>query len=297
MSQEILIRSDFEGLGTPKRGKVRDIYDLGESLLLVATDRISAFDVILPEGIPGKGYVLTQLSLFWLAEIERLGIRHHLITADVAAYPVVCRPYSVALSGRSMLVEKAIPLPVECIARGYLSGSGWKEYQSQGTLAGEILPTGLLESARLADPVFTPSTKAEGGKHDANLSFDAMKSLIGEAMSEEVRSTSLHIYKEMARVAEQRGIIIADTKMEFGVDLRGGDLMLIDELLTPDSSRFWPMDQYAPGRGQKSFDKQYVRDYLLSIPWSGEGGPPSLPPDVVRQTSQRYFDVLDRFTG
>ncbi|MBI3802565.1 MAG: phosphoribosylaminoimidazolesuccinocarboxamide synthase [Nitrospirae bacterium] len=296
--KEVLLQSDLSGLGTPVRGKVRDIYDLGDSFLFVASDRISAFDVVLPEGIPGKGYVLTQLSLHWFNHFAKMGdsVPNHVITADFDRFPKQCQPHRDVLEGRSMLVRKAEPLPVECIVRGYLSGSGWKEYQKSGTVCGEKLPAGLVESARLPEPIFTPSTKAPMGTHDINIPFDEMKSKVGAALAEEVRTASLNIYKKAAAHAEARGIIIADTKMEFGLDPKTKRPILIDELLTPDSSRFWPMDTYQPGTGQPSFDKQYVRDYLLSIHWNGNPPPPHLPPSVVEQTSQKYEEALDRLT-
>lgn len=294
--KDILLESQLTGLGTPKRGKVRDIYDLGDAFLFVASDRISAFDVVLPEGIPGKGYVLTQLSLHWFDLFAKMGdsVPNHVITAEFDRFPEKCRPYRDVLDGRSMLVRKAEPLPVECIVRGYLSGSGWKEYQKTGTVCGEKLPAGLVESARLPEPIFTPSTKAPMGTHDINISFEEMKSTVGASLAEEVRAASLNIYKKAATHAEKRGIIIADTKMEFGLDPKTKRPLLIDELLTPDSSRFWPMDTYAPGKGQPSFDKQYVRDYLLSVNWSGTPPPPHLPASVVEQTSRKYFEALER---
>lgn len=294
--KDILLESQLTGLGDPKRGKVRDIYDLGDAFLFVASDRISAFDVVLPEGIPGKGSVLTQLSIHWFHLFDKMGdsVPNHLITAEFDRFPEKCRPYRDVLEGRSMLVRKAEPLPVECIVRGYLSGSGWKEYQKTGTVCGEKLPAGLVESARLPEPIFTPSTKAPMGTHDINIPFEEMKSKVGAALAEEVRAASLNIYKKAAAHAEKRGIIIADTKMEFGLDPKTKRPLLIDELLTPDSSRFWPMDTYAPGKGQPSFDKQYVRDYLLSIHWNGTPPPPHLPASVVEQTSRKYFEALER---
>lgn len=296
--KEILLESHLPGLGAPKRGKVRDIYDLGDDFLFVASDRISAFDVVLPEGIPGKGYVLTHLSLHWFEWFAKMGdsVPNHVITAEFDRFPEKCRPYREVLEGRSMLVRKAEPLPVECIVRGYLSGSGWKEYQKTGTVCGEKLPAGLVESARLPEPIFTPSTKAPMGTHDINIPFEEMKSKVGASLAEEVRTASLNIYRKAAARAEARGIIIADTKMEFGLDPETKRPILIDELLTPDSSRFWPMDAYTPGQGQPSFDKQYVRDYLLSIHWNGTPPPPHLPPSVVEQTSRKYFEALERLT-
>ena len=295
----VLLKSDFPLLGAPKQGKVRDIYDLGDALLFVASDRISAFDVVLPEGIPGKGYVLTQLSLYWFQWFSTMAdsIPNHVLTADVNQFPERCGPYREMLEGRSMLVRKAEPLPVECIVRGYLSGSGWKDYLKTGGICGQKLPAGLVESAKLPEPIFTPSTKAPMGTHDINIPFEEMKSKVGNKLAEEVKAASLSIYKKAAARAEERGVIIADTKMEFGLDPETKRPILIDELLTPDSSRFWPVSSYAPGKGQPSFDKQYVRDYLLSIHWSGTPPAPHLPEAVVEQTSQRYFEALERLTG
>jgi len=295
----VILKTDIPREGhSVKRGKVRDIYDLGDCLLIVATDRISAFDVILPDGIPGKGYVLTQLSLFWFRWLDRQKdkIDHHLITDDFNIFPASLHPYRQILEGRSMLVKKVAPLPVESIVRGYLAGSGWKEYQHSGSICGQRLSHGLLDSSRLPEPIFTPSTKGEIGEHDINITFDEMKKRVG-VFSEEVREKSLSIYKQAAAFAEERGIIIADTKMEFGVDPRTNRLLLIDELLTPDSSRFWPKNNYQPGKSQISFDKQYVRDYLLSINWNGNTlPPPALPQPVIQQTSQKYFEALERLT-
>jgi len=294
-----MLESQLEGLPLKSRGKVRDIYDLDEHLLLVATDRISAFDVVLPEGIPGKGAVLTQLSVFWfrwLYEYEDI-VPNHLITSDVAEYPRVCRPYNDILKGRSMLVQKAAPLPVECIVRGYLSGSGWADYQRTGEVCGQSLPPGLVESQRLPEPLFTPSTKAEQGQHDLNISFHEMEARVGEELANTVRDASVKIYQRAAAYAEKKGIIIADTKLEFGVHPATGQLMLIDEVLTPDSSRFWPLHGYTPGRPQPSFDKQFVRDYLLSIKWNKTPPAPHLPPEVIAQTSARYQEAYRVLTG
>ena len=295
----VMLESQLEGLPLKNRGKVRDIYDLDEHLLLVATDRISAFDVVLPEGISGKGAVLTQLSVFWfrwLYEYEDI-VPNHLITSDVAEYPRVCRPYHDILKGRSMLVQKAAPLPVECIVRGYLSGSGWADYQRTGEVCGQSLPPGLVESQRLPEPLFTPSTKAEQGQHDLNISFHEMEARVGEELANTVRDASVKIYQRAAAYAEKKGIIIADTKLEFGVHPATGQLMLIDEVLTPDSSRFWPLDGYTPGRPQPSFDKQFVRDYLLSIKWNKTPPAPHLPPEVIAQTSARYQEAYRVLTG
>jgi phosphoribosylaminoimidazole-succinocarboxamide synthase len=280
-----------------KRGKVRDIYDLGDSLLLVASDRISAFDVILPDGIPGKGHLLTQISLHWFRWLEKeIGLSHHLITAEFESFPNMLHPYREILEGRSLLVKKAKPIMAECIVRGYLAGSGWKEYRETGTICGQKFPDGLLESSKLPEPIFTPSTKGAIGEHDINISFDEMVSQIGTAQADEIRTQSLTIYKKAAVYAKDRGILIADTKMEFGIDPATKQILLIDELLTPDSSRFWPEDSYQPGKSQVSFDKQYLRDYLLSIPWDGTSSPPHLPKEVIEQVGKRYLEAFERLT-
>jgi phosphoribosylaminoimidazole-succinocarboxamide synthase len=291
----VVLETHLETLGHKRRGKVRDIYDLGESLLLVATDRISAFDVVLPDGIPGKGYVLTQLPKFWFDWLWRRKdlVPHHLISTDAEEFPESCRGFLEVLSGRSMLVKKAKPLPVECIVRGYLSGSAWKEYREGGKVSKQLLPAGLMESGRLPEPIFTPSTKASEG-HDINISYDEMEQMIGRDLAAEIRSASLNIYQRASAFAETQGILIADTKFEFGLDLKTDQPMLIDEILTPDSSRFWPKDGYFPGRPQPSFDKQYVRDYLDSIGWSHQPPAPRLPEEVVRQTSLKYREALER---
>ncbi len=291
----IVLETHLEALGPKRQGKVRDIYDLGDALLLVATDRISAFDVILPDGIPGKGYILTQLSKFWfewLLAKEKI-VSHHLISADVEKFPESCRRFKNVLSGRSMLVKKAKPLPVECIIRGYLSGSAWKEYQEHGAVCQQPLRKGLKESDRLPEAIFTPSTKATQG-HDINISFEEMKRMIGEKLAKQISMVSLKIYQQAAAYAETRGIIIADTKLEFGLDPVTQELILIDEILTPDSSRFWPKDGYAPGGPQPSFDKQYVRDYLDSIGWNRKPPAPHLPEKVIQQTSLKYYEALER---
>jgi phosphoribosylaminoimidazole-succinocarboxamide synthase len=295
----VVLETRLEGLQLKGKGKVRDIYDLGDFLLIVATDRISAFDVVLPNGIPGKGAVLTQLSAFWfhrLSEYEDI-LWNHFITADVADFPQSCHRHRSVLEGRSMLVRKAAPLPMECIVRGYLSGSGWADYQRSGEICGQTLPKGLVESQKLPAPIFTPSTKAEAGTHDTNISFTAMESLIGSDVAKLVREVSLKIYQRASEYAESKGIIIADTKLEFGLDPSSGQPMLIDEVLTPDSSRFWPRSDYAPGRSQPSFDKQFVRDYLTSIKWNKQPPAPSLPDEVIRQTSERYREAFRLLTG
>jgi phosphoribosylaminoimidazole-succinocarboxamide synthase len=275
------------------RGKVRDIYEVGDWLLLIATDRISAFDFILGSGIPVKGKVLTQMSLFWFDYVKDIA-PNHLVTARVADYPKVLKPYGTMLEGRSMLVRKAQPLPVECVVRGYLSGSGWKDYQKNQTVCGIPLPAGLMESSQLPEPVFTPSTKATSG-HDENISFDQVCALVGDAQAEKLRNYSLKIYSKAAEYAARRGIIVADTKFEFG--LFENEIILIDEALTPDSSRFWPAADYTPGRAQKSFDKQFVRDYLEEIRWNKQPPAPALPEWVVEGTSRKYREAYELLTG
>lgn len=294
----IILETSLDGLSLKGRGKVRDIYDLGDTLLIVTTDRLSAFDVVLPNGIPGKGAVLTQLSAFWFQWLSAYDdlMAHHFITADVTAFPPSCHPHRAILEGRSMLVRKAVPLPVECIVRGYLSGSGWADYQRSGAICGQTLPKGLVESQKLPTPLFTPSTKAEGGAHDVNIPFTTMESLVGQDVASLVRDASLTIYQRASDYAASKGIIIADTKMEFGIDPSSGQPLLIDEVLTPDSSRFWPIADYAPGRGQPSFDKQFVREYLQSIKWEKRPPAPALPEPVIRQTSERYKDAFRLLT-
>ncbi len=272
----IVRETDFTGVGPVRRGKVRDVYEVDESrLLIVASDRISAFDVVMAEPVPDKGRILTQISLYWFRACQDL-TPNHLIATDPADFPEVCRPYREVLAGRSMLVKKAKPLPVECIVRGYLAGSGWVDYQQTGAICGVALPPGLKESDRLPEPIFTPSTKAALGSHDENISFAQAEALIGKEAADKVKAVSLAIYRRAREQAESKGIIIADTKFEFG--LIDGELVLIDEVLTPDSSRFWPRDDYRPGRSQKSFDKQYLRDYLLSLTWNKQPPPPPPAP-------------------
>lgn len=275
------------------RGKVRDIYDLGEHLLIVTTDRISAFDVIMNEGIPRKGYVLTQISRFWFEQMTDL-IPNHLVSTDIKDFPAITHQYRDQLEGRSMLTRKAQPLPIECIVRGYLSGSGWKEYQKLGSVCSIPLPTGLVESDKLPKTLFTPSTKAELGEHDENISFDQAADLCGRETAEQVRDISIAIYERARSVADGKGIIIADTKFEFG--LHNGKLMWIDEALTPDSSRFWPKDRYTPGCAQPSFDKQFLRDYLETLDWGKKAPPPKLPEEIVRKTGEKYLEALARLT-
>jgi phosphoribosylaminoimidazole-succinocarboxamide synthase len=285
--------SNFPGLKLLRRGKVRDIYDLGEYLLIVASDRLSAFDVILPQPIPSKGKVLTQISNFWFGSMHD-SIPNHLVLTDVGQFPEECRPYADDLAGRSVIVRKAKPLPVECIVRGYLSGSGWNEYRGSGTVCGIRLPAGLVESSRLPEEIFTPSTKADVG-HDENITFDRAVSIVGREVAEKVREASLKLYRRACEIAEPKGIIIADTKMEFG--LIDGNIILIDELLTPDSSRFWPKTNYRPGMAQQSFDKQFVRDYLLSINFNKHPPAPMMPEEVIRKTSELYQEALRLLTG
>jgi phosphoribosylaminoimidazole-succinocarboxamide synthase len=293
-----VVQTDFTGLGPKRQGKVRDIYDLGDALLLIATDRISAFDVVLPDPIPGKGVLLTQMSAFWFNWLWKMEdvIPHHLITVKVDEFPAACLPYRALLAGRSMLVQKVTPLPVECIVRGYLSGSGWKEYSGSGTVCGLTLPSGLTESAKLPEPIFTPSTKAVSG-HDENITFQQAAARVGEATAKEIREASLKIYQRAADYAEQRGLLIADTKFEFGIAPDTEQLVLIDEVLTPDSSRFWPKDGYRPGRSQTSFDKQFVRDALDAIGWNHQPPAPHLPPEVIAKTADKYAEALRRLTG
>ena len=287
-------KTEFPELHLLKRGKVRDVYDLDAYLLMVATDRISAFDVVMPDPVPDKGKILTQISLFWFDIMQPL-VQNHVIARDVEQYPPVCRPYADVLQDRSMLVKKAEPLPIECIVRGYISGSGWKEYCKTGAVCGISLPKGLKESEQLPEPIFTPSTKADLGEHDINIDFAEAARLIGQQQAEKIRDLSLAIYKKGADLADERGIIIADTKFEFGqID---GDIILIDEILTPDSSRFWPKESYRPGGAQKSYDKQFVRDYLNSLDWDKKAPGPALPEAVVAKTRQKYLDALSQLTG
>ena len=286
--------TDFTELKLLKRGKVRDVYDLGEHLLMVTSDRISAFDVVMPNPVPDKGRILTQISLFWF-DIMQPVIENHVVASDVKQYPEICLPYADALQGRSMLVKKAQPLPIECIVRGYISGSGWKEYADSGSVCGIALPEGLKESQQLPEPIFTPSTKAEQGEHDINIDFNAAANLIGREKAEKIRDLSVAIYKKGADLADQKGIIIADTKFEFGSV--GDDVILIDEILTPDSSRFWPKESYSPGGPQKSYDKQYLRDYLSTLDWDKKAPGPELPDDVIANTRQKYLDALTQLSG
>jgi len=276
------------------RGKVRDLYAVGDELLLVATDRISAFDHVLATGIPGKGKILTQISLFWFELLSEL-VPNHLITADVTRYPAALHPYSDQLEGRSMLVKRASMFPVECVARGYLSGSGWKEYQASGTVCGIPLPPGLEDGSRLPVPLFTPATKSQDGAHDENISFAEAEKLVGRSAAAELRRLTLELYARAADHAESRGLILADTKFEFGTTPEG--IMLADEVLTPDSSRFWEGSAWKPGGPQPSFDKQFVRDYLESIRWNKHAPAPGLPDEVVERTQAKYLEAFRRLTG
>jgi phosphoribosylaminoimidazole-succinocarboxamide synthase len=292
--EQIVFETDFPKLNLLKRGKVRDMYDLGETLLMVATDRISAFDVIMPDPVPEKGKILTQISLFWF-DVMKPVISNHIISSNVDDYPEICKPYAEMLRDRSMLVKKADPLPIECVVRGYISGSGWKSYQESGIVCGIKLPDGLQESEKLPEPIFTPSTKEEVGVHDVNISFEEAVKIIGRNLAEKVKEISLSIYKKGAELADKKGIIIADTKFEFGIF--ENDIILIDELLTPDSSRFWSKESYSPGQSQKSYDKQYLRDYLISINWDKLPPAPFLPKKVVKNTRKKYLDALNLITG
>ena len=295
MPAPVILDTQLSALPLARRGKVRDVYDLGEHLIIVATDRISAFDYVLGSGIPDKGAVLTQLSAFWFEKLKDL-TPHHLVTIDVDEFPSVARPYRDQLRGRSMLVRKTDPLPVECVARGYISGSGWKDYQATGSVSGIELPAGLRESDRLPEPIYTPSTKAEEG-HDEAIDFEATVELVGSReLAEKLRDTTLAVYNAVAAYALERGVILADTKFEFGLD-EDGNLVLGDEVCTPDSSRFWPADQYEPGKGQPSFDKQYVRDWAAGTGWDKNPPAPAIPDDVVAATRERYVTAYETLSG
>ena len=289
----VLTSTILPGIERVASGKVRDIYKVGDDLLIVATDRISAFDCILPQGIPGKGRVLTQMSLFWF-DLLRGSTPNHLITAEVREFPASLHAYRDQLDGRSMLVKRCRMEPIECVARGYVSGSGWKDYKQTGAICGIKLPSGLRESDRLPEPIFTPATKAETG-HDENISFEAAAKIIGQESAARLRDLTLRIYAKAAEYAQSRGIIIADTKFEFG--WHNGELLLADEVLTPDSSRFWPRSEYAPGGAQKSFDKQFVRDYLETLDWNKQPPAPSLPDEVVEKTAAKYREAYTLLTG
>jgi phosphoribosylaminoimidazole-succinocarboxamide synthase len=293
MMSSPVLETNLSGLTLQRRGKVRDVYDLGGQLLIVATDRISAFDYVLGSGIPDKGKVLTQMSAFWFGKIAGM-TPHHLISIDVNDFPAECRPHRDVLRGRSMLVRKTDPLPVECVARGFLSGSGLKDYNKTGAVCGHALPPGLVDSSRLPAPIFTPATKAESG-HDENISEEEAGRIIGTDLTATLRDLTLAIYGMGVAHAETKGIIIADTKFEFGLD--HGDIVLIDEVLTPDSSRFWPKDKYAPGRAQPSYDKQFVRDYLEDIKWNKQPPVPALPDDVIMRTREKYIEAFRLLSG
>jgi phosphoribosylaminoimidazole-succinocarboxamide synthase len=293
MSPDAVFETDLPGISLRGRGKVRDIYEIGDALLIVATDRLSAFDYVLPNPIPDKGKVLNQISLFWFDRTAPV-VPNHVITADPKAFPEPLRPHARLLAGRSTLARKLEMVPVECVARGYLAGSGWKEYQARGTVCGIPLPPGLRESDRLPEPIFTPSTKAETG-HDENIPFEEVERLVGSDLARDLRNRTLTLYRSAAEYALERGIIIADTKFEFG--LEKGGLVVADEMLTPDSSRFWPAATYAPGRGQPSLDKQYVRDYLESIGWNKQPPVPSLPDEIVAGARDRYREIFRILSG
>lgn len=289
----VITETNIPELRLMRRGKVRDVYEVGEHLLIIATDRISAFDVVLPNGIAGKGEILTKISLYWFGQMRGI-MPNHIVATEVSEYPDVLHKYEKILQGRSMLVKKARPMPVECIVRGYLSGSGWKEYKAKGSVCGIRLPEGLVESSRLDEPIFTPSTKAEEG-HDVNISYEGMKEIVGEDVAARLKDASIRIYTKARETAEKKGIIIADTKFEFGE--YKNDLILIDEVLTPDSSRFWSVSTYQPGRSQDSYDKQVIRDYLLTLDWDQTYPGPTLPEAVVEKALERYKEICRIITG
>ena len=294
MFETPVIKTDYKELKLIHRGKVRDLYEVDDKLLMVATDRISAFDVVMDDPIPNKGKVLTKLSLFWFDFLGDI-LPNHLITADVEKYPSACQPYLEELRGRSMLVKKAKPLPIECIVRGYLSGSFWKAYQKDTTVCGFPLPPGMVESDKFEKPLFTPSTKADQGEHDENISIETMEEIVGKEEAVKIADVSIKLYQKAADYALSRGIIIADTKFELG--WFDGQLILIDEVLTPDSSRFWPQDIYKPGKGQPSFDKQFLRDYLATLDWDKTPPPPELPEEILLKTGARYSEAVDKIIG
>jgi phosphoribosylaminoimidazole-succinocarboxamide synthase len=289
-----LLHTEFPTLKLYAKGKVRDIYDVGEYLLLVSTDRLSAFDVIMNQGIPYKGTVLTKISEFWFNYTKDI-IPNHFITTDVDKYPGECKSYADTLKNRSMLIKKAKVVPIECIVRGYISGSGWKDYKNNGAISGITLPKGLLESEKFTEPIFTPSTKAEIGEHDENISAEEAMQIVDKNTFNAVKNATIEIYKKASDYALTKGIIIADTKFEFGKV--NGQIILVDEVLTPDSSRFWPLEKYQKGRGQESYDKQFVRDYLLSINFNKQPPPPPLPEDIIKRTSEKYLDIYKKLTG
>ncbi len=294
MRTKVVLKTNFPNLQFFAEGKVRDIYEVGEYLLLVSTDRISAFDVIMNQGIPHKGIVLTKISEFWF-NLNKDIIQNHLVTTNVDEYPKECKEYADVLNGRSMLVKKAKVVPIECIVRGYISGSGWNDYKKTGKISGIKLPGDLQESEKFPEPIFTPSTKAEIGEHDENISADEALKITDEVTFRLLQEKTLQIYKKASEFALKKGIIIADTKMEFG--FYNGDIILVDELLTPDSSRFWPLDKYEKGRGQESYDKQFVRDYLLSVNFNKQPPPPVLPEEIIKKTSDKYLNIYKMLTG
>ena len=294
MDTDVILKTKFHDIKLVKRGKVRDVYEIGEYFLIVSTDRLSAFDVIMSQGIPDKGKVLTKISEFWFNETRNI-VSNHVVTTAIDEYPEICQKYKEQLQGRSMIVKKAKVIPIECIVRGYISGSGWNDYQKTGKISGIDLPNGLRESEKLPEPIFTPSTKAEIGTHDENISFDQAEKIIDKETLKEVKKAALDIYKTASNLALKKGIIIADTKMEFG--LIDDEVILVDELLTPDSSRFWPENNYKVGQAQQSYDKQFVRDYLLSINFNKQPPPPILPEDIILKTREKYLDVLYKLTG
>ena len=294
MHPEVILNTNFPNLKLYAKGKVRDIYEVGDYLLLVSTDRLSAFDVIMNQGIPYKGMVLTKISEFWFNFTKDI-IPNHFITTDVNKYPSECKEYSDVLRNRSMLIKKAKVVPIECIVRGYITGSGWKDYKRTGEISGINLPNGLQESEKFPEPLFTPSTKAEIGEHDENISAEQAMQIIDKGTFTSVKNATINIYKKASDFALTKGIIIADTKFEFGKV--NGKVILVDEVLTPDSSRFWPLDKYAKGRGQESYDKQFVRDYLISINFNMQPPPPPLPEDIIRKTSEKYLDIYKKLTG
>ncbi|PMP70787.1 MAG: phosphoribosylaminoimidazolesuccinocarboxamide synthase [Calditerrivibrio nitroreducens] len=290
---QVILNTNLEGLKLIGRGKVRDIYDLGEYLLIVTTDRISAFDVIMPNGIPMKGYVLTQLSKFWFEQTKDI-VENHLITTDIDQMPEEVRKHKDILKDRTMMVKKAKPYPIECVVRGYLSGSGWKDYKATGSISGIKLREGMVESEKFDEPIFTPATKEELGKHDENISFERMCEIVGKEIAEKLRELTIKVYKRALEIAEKKGIIIADTKFEFGN--YNGNIILIDEVLTPDSSRFWFKKLYQPGKPQESMDKQFLRNYLETLDWNKTAPGPELPPHIVEQTSKRYLEIMEILT-
>ena len=291
--ENALRETNLTDIGTPKRGKVRDVYDLGDKLLIVASDRLSAFDVVLPTGIPDKGKVLTKLSVFWFAQMEDI-VKNHILEVDVDNYPDALRKYDDALRDRSMLVKKAKVVPVECVVRGYLSGSGWSDYKKTGSVCGIELPRGLVESSKLERPIFTPTTKAEEG-HDMSISFEELVGIVGESLSTKLRDLSIKVYEKGCEIAERKGIIIADTKFEFG--MLGDEIIIVDEILTPDSSRFWSKKLYKPGGAQDSYDKQIVRDYLNTLDWDKTYPGPELPETIADKARARYVEILEILTG